>query len=242
MPAPAVKAPARTSAFRDAVCTANCQWPSADSPSSKPAPPTPVWATAVAGVPAGDAAGVSQAPALKLCRVSTTEPSVPAGSRLADPKVRTPGTPFPEPSQATPGGSSNGRAPFGCQASTPAVSATHRTVTPPAPQSAAAGTAEYWSVVHWCVTGYRAATSWTVLTGSVAPAERRPPAVKAQAVNWANGGGPGPTGAGADGAETERGPPPPAPRPPAGRGGGTRAVGGDRQGPAEAGNRGAGAP
>src|SRR3954453_5486195 len=188
MPAPAVMAPARTAAFRDAVCTANCQWPSADSPSSKPAPPTPVWATAVAGVPAGDAAGVSQAPALKLCRVSTTEPSVSAGSRLADPKVRTPGTPFPEPSQATPGGSSNGRAPFGCQASTPAVSATHRTVTPPAPQSAAAGTAEYWSVVHWCVTGYRAATSWTVLTGSVAPAERRPPAVKAQTVNWAKGG------------------------------------------------------
>ena len=133
---------AEATASPDAVCTRNCQWPSALSPSSKPVPPRPAWAIAVAGAPAGNALGVSHAPAVKLCRVSTTAPSVPAGSRLPDPKVRTPGTPPPEPSQVTPGGRISGRAPFSCCASTPAVSGTQSTVDRAGPQSAAGGTVQ----------------------------------------------------------------------------------------------------
>src|SRR3954447_4959636 len=152
MPGPAVD-PATADAVPDAECTRNCHRPSAVSPSSKPVPPGPSSAIAVAGAPVTVALGVSHAPAVKLCRVSTTAASVAAGSRLPDPKVRTPGTPPPEPSQITPGGSSSGRVPFGCRVSTPAVSGAQATRGLPAPQSAAGGTVQNWSVVHWCVTG-----------------------------------------------------------------------------------------
>jgi hypothetical protein len=130
---------------------------------------------------------VSHAAAVKLCRVSTTAPSAAAGSRLPDPKVRTPGTPTPEPSQVTPGGSSSGRAPFGCWASTPAVSGTQSTVDPPASHSAAGGTVQNWSVVHWCVTGWSAAMSWTASTAVVLAVERWPLASKAHTVNRPKG-------------------------------------------------------